>query len=168
MLNWQRIQAVFEPSTESHGKAAKLIGLSCPAPVFRALFHGAHGNAPIEALVSHVDWAGVEWNLETRTGGSFREVGIDRAFQSAVDEAYASVLAAGVTHERTDVIASWQEKGTWIEPPLLIEGELIGSAVRDLILLGHTRLGCLLALIDQGAVAESARHEIWLARARAR
>jgi hypothetical protein len=164
MLSWSRVQAVFEPTAERHGKAAKLIGLCCPAPVFRALFHGCHADADIARLVGGVDWLGVEWTLQTRSGEELRQVGVDRAFDGAVDAAYASVIDEGVIHERDDVIASWREHGTWIEPPVMIEGELLGSSVHDVLLVGHTRLGCLGAFIDQGLVAPGARHEVWVAR----
>jgi hypothetical protein len=164
MLNWQRIQAVVEPTAERHAKAAKLVGLTCPAPVFRALFHGCHADPDIARLVHGVDWLNVEWTLQTRSGAALREVGVDRPFQSAVDAAYASVIDEGVVHARDDVIASWREHGTWAEPPIMIEGDLLGSSLHDLLLVGYTRLGCLRAFLDQGFVAESARHEVWVGR----
>jgi hypothetical protein len=43
---------------------------------------------------------------------------VGRAFQEAVDEAYRDIVDNDVIHEREDVVASWRETGTWIEPPV--------------------------------------------------
>jgi hypothetical protein len=80
----------------------------------------------------------------------------------AVDEAYRDVLDEDFIHERLGVVASWRENGTWIEPPILLSFRVLGSAVRDYLLVGSTRPGCLLAFLDQGVVAEAARHRVWV------
>jgi hypothetical protein len=138
------------------------MGLSCPAPVFTALFHDRHGDPDLESMLRDIDFCHVTWQREERSGASLRQVSVDRAFQEAVDEAYRDIVDNDVIHDRGDVAASWRETGTWIEPPILLSGAVLGTAIRDHLLVGSTRLGCLRACLDQGVVMEGARHQVWL------
>jgi hypothetical protein len=162
MLTWNRIRSLYEPTAASHAKAAHLAGLPCPLPVFAALFHDHHDNLELERILRGIDLGEVEWVQDERSGVALRQVFVDRAFQVSVDEAYRDILDEDFIHERLDVVASWRENGTWIEPPILLSGRVLGSAVRDYLLVGSTRLGCLLAFLDQGVVAETARHRVWV------
>jgi hypothetical protein len=162
MLSWNRIQLLYEPTAERHAKAAQLAGLACPPAVFAALFHDRHEDQDLERLLRAIDFSEVEWIQEERSGVALREVFVDRALQPAVDEAYRDIIDESFIHERADVVASWRENGTWIEPPILLSGDALGSPVRDYLLVGSTRLGCLLAFLDQGVVAETARHRVWV------
>ena len=162
MLTWSRIRSLYEPTAESHAKAAHLAGLPCPLPVFAALFHDHHDDLDLERLLRGIDLGEVEWVQDERSGVALRQVLVDRAFRVSVDEAYRDLLDEAFIHERSDVVASWRENGTWIEAPILLSGGVLGSAVRDYLLVGSTRLGCLLAFLDQGLVAETARHRVWV------
>jgi hypothetical protein len=162
MLTWNRIQSLYEPTAERHAKAAQLAGLACPSPVFAALFHDRHEDPDLERLLRAIDFSQVEWIQEERSGVALRQVFVDRALQPAVDEAYRDILDEDFIHERSDVVASWRENGTWLEAPILLAGDVLGSAVQDYLLVGSTRLGCLLAFLDQGVVAEAARHWVWV------
>jgi hypothetical protein len=104
------------------------------------------------------------WELQHRSGVALRQVSVDRAFQEAVDEACRDIIDNDVIHEREDVVASWRETGTWIEPPKFLAGTVRGTAVRAHLPVGSTPLGCLLAFLDQQNVAESVRHHVWVGR----
>jgi len=162
MLTWTRIQSLYEPITDRHARAAQLVGLSCPPAVFTALFHDRHDDPNLESLLGGIDVGQVRWEKEDRSGVDLRQICVDRAFQEAVDEAYRGMVDNDVIHEREDVVASWRETGTWIEPPILLSGAVLGATVRDYLLVGSTRLGCLLASLDQGVVTEFARHQVWV------
>jgi hypothetical protein len=162
MLTWTRIQSLYEPITDRHARAAQLAGLSCPPAVFTALFHDRHDDPELERLLGGIDFSPVRWEQEDRSGVALRQIRVDRAFQEAVDEAYRDIIDNDLIHEREDVVASWRDTGTWIEPPILLSGAVLGAAVRDYLLVGSTRLGCLLASLDKGVVTESARHQVWV------
>ena len=162
MITRNRIQSLYESTPGRHARAAQLAGLSCPPSVFTALFHDRHEDKDLEWLLRGIDLSQVTWEQEDRSGVSLRQVSVDRAFQEAVDEAYRDIVDNDVIHEREDVVASWRETGTWIEPPILLAGTILGSAIRDYLLVGSTRLGCLRAFLDQGVVTESARHQVWV------
>jgi hypothetical protein len=114
----------------------------------------------LERLLRAVDLSEVAWVQDERCGVAQRQVFVDRAFQPAVDEAYRDILDESFIHERSDVVESWRENGTWIEPPILLAGEVLGSPVPNYLLVGSPRLGCLLAFLDQGVFAETARHRV--------
>jgi hypothetical protein len=154
MLTWNRIQSLYEPISDRHARAAQPAGLSCPSAVFIALFHGRHDDPDLQWLLRGIDFSQVTWEQEDRSGVSLRQVSVDRAFQEAVDEAYRDIIDNDLIHEREDVVASRRETGTWIEPPILLSGAVLGSAIRDYLLLGSTQLGCLLAFLKQAVVTE--------------
>jgi hypothetical protein len=162
MLTWTRIQSLYEPIPDRHARAAQLAGLSCPPAVFKALFHGRHDDPDLEWLLRSIDFSQVSWEQEDRSSVALRQVSVNRAFQEAVDEAYRDIVDNAVVHECEDVVASWRERGTWVEPPILLSGTVLGTPIRDCLLVGSTRLGCLLAFLDQGVVTEAARHQVWV------
>jgi hypothetical protein len=162
MLTWSRIQSLYEPIPDRHARAAQLAGLSCPRAVFTALFHGRHDDPHLQELLQGVDFSQVTWEQGDRSGIALRQVSVDRTFQQAVDEAYRDIADGEVNHEREDVVASWRETGTWIEPPIFLSGRVLGTAIQDHLLVGSTRLGCLIAFLDQGVVTELARHQVWV------
>jgi hypothetical protein len=162
MLTWNRIQSLYEPIPGRHARAAQFAGLACPAAVFTALFHDRHADPDLESLLRGIDFSQVSWEQEDRSGVALRQICVDRASQEAVDEAYRDIIDNDVIHDREDVVASWRETGTWIEPPILLSGAALGMAIRDYLLVGSTRLGCLLAFLDQGVIPEVARHQVWV------
>jgi hypothetical protein len=132
------------------------------AAVFTALFHNRHDDPDPERLLRGIDFGQISWEQEDRFGVALRQVSVGRAFQEAVDEAYRDIIDNDAIHEREDVVASWRNTGTWIEPPILLSGTVLGTAIRDYLLSGSTRLGCLRAFLDQGVVTESAWHQVWV------
>jgi hypothetical protein len=124
------------------------------------MVHDRHDDPDLEWLLRGIDFSQVTWEQDDRSGVVLRQMCVDRAFQEAVDEAYRDIVDNDVIHEREDVVASWREAGTWIEPPILLTGLVLGTAMRDYLLVGPTRPGCLLAFLDRGVVTESARHQV--------
>ena len=56
----------------------------------------------------------------------------------------------------------WAEEGTWVRAPVLVSGVLLGSGVELEVLVGFTRLGNLLGLLDQNLVSAGQRHRVWI------
>jgi len=164
-VQWQRIAERYQPDAERHREAcSQELGLACPPEVFTQLFHEHHADAEFAELYRAVDWSQVEWSLEDLSGMQWRQVSVDRGYQYAVDEARWRTLEEGVSDERVAVVAHWGEAGTWLVPPVLVTGEVLGNSLRYECLVGFTRLGNLLGLLDRGTVPETARHEAWVGR----
>jgi hypothetical protein len=51
---------------------------------------------------------------------------------------------------------------TWLRPPILVTGEVTGSGFEYELLVGFTRLGNLLGLLDRQEVPEMKRHRVWV------
>ncbi len=54
---------------------------------------------------------------------------------------------------------------TWLRPPILVTGEVTGSGFEYELLVGFTRLGNLLGLLDRQEVPEMKRHRVWVGEA---
>ncbi len=164
-IHWHRIAELYEADAERHWKScARELGLDCPLEVFLQLFHEHHADADFGELYRAVDWERVAWGLEGLSGMQWRQVSVDRGYQHAVDEARWRTVEEGVIDERAAVVAHWGEAGTWLVPPVLVSGEVTGSLLRYECLVGFTRLGNLLGLLDRGDVKETALHEAWVGR----
>jgi hypothetical protein len=163
-ISWSSIEEQFSADAAAHWASAQEFGLDCPFDVFEQLFHDHSGDEPFAGVVQFVDWASVQWEDTELSVLALRRVGVPRPYQHAVDEARQQTLAEGVQDERPEIIEYWRTAGTWLRAPILIAGEALGSSLTNVCLVGFTRLGNLLGLLDRQEVPEGARHRVWLGR----
>ena len=162
-VNWSQVQALYEPTLEAHwARCRDELALDCPIEVFEELFFEHHGDALFADLCRAVDWQGVIWRETELSGVALRRVAVDAFYQHAVDEARERTLIEGLVDDRPEIVAFWVEHGTWFRPPVLVTGEVTGSGFQYELLVGFTRLGNLLGLLDREEVPESRRHRVWL------
>ena len=162
-ISWSAIQALHEPDFERHWvRCRDELGLDCPLEVFEELFFEHHGDAEFGALYRAVDWSAVAWTETELSGVLLRRVGVDRGYQYAVDEARARTLQEGLSDARDAVVEHWARHSTWLRPPILVSGEVTGSGFEYELLVGFTRLGNLLGLLDRQDVPEMKRHRVWV------
>jgi hypothetical protein len=161
-LSWQAIAGCYEIDADRHWRAANLLGLSCPFDVFEQLFHGHHSDVDYRALYRHVDWSRVVWDAVELSGIKWRRVVMPRAYQYAVDEARVRTREEGLADHRPMVMTSWQEEGTWLRSPVMVEGDVLRNGFEYELLVGYTRLGDLLGLLDRGELAEWSSHRTWV------
>ena len=162
MLTWRDIEALRVDDPVRHWEGAQGLGLDCPLDVFEQLFH--ERGVGVASAAADVDWLRVRWTEERMPGSELRGVTVDRRFQRAVDEARSLTIEAGLTDDRPEVVAAWRQEHTWIVAPVLVSGDVTGTAHRYALLAGNTRLGNLLGLMDRQEVGESQRHRVWLGR----
>jgi hypothetical protein len=62
------------------------------------------------------------------------------------------------------VVAHWQEAHSWFTPPVMVAGDVFGSNVGYELLVGFTRLGNLLGLLDREEIPEMQKHLMWVGR----
>lgn len=162
-LSWTAIQALHEPDLDRHWlRCRDELGLDCPVEVFEELFFEHHGDEEFGTLYRAVDWAAVAWTETELSGVALRRVAVDGYYQHAVDEARTRTLAHGLVDERDAIVAHWADQKTWLRPPILVSGEVAGSGLLYEMLVGFTRLGNLLGLLDRQEVGEGAKHRVWL------
>jgi len=114
--------------------------------------------------VRAVDWGRVRWELEELSGIALRHVRVDRGYQHALDEARDRATRFGIVDERQEVVDHWRGAKSWIVPPVVVTGELLGGGSGIELLAGCTRLGNLLGMLDRQEVSEVQKHLVWVGK----
>ena len=161
-IRWSDVQGVYSADLQEHGTRAQAFGLQCPTDVFEQLFFDHHGDDDFAALVRFIDWAAVAWEERQLSGVALRRVAVPRPYRHAVDEARWRTLAEGLQDERPEIIEHWHSAGTWLRSPIIVGGDVTGTTLDNECLVGFTRIGNLLGLLDRADIPESARHRVWL------
>src|ERR1019366_4218502 len=161
VFSWARIQSLYDADPAVHWQRCQAEGLECPQEVFTQLSNEEANNADFAAIVRAVDWGRVRWELEELSGVALRQVRVDRAFQYAPDEARERTAQFGIRDDRVEVVEHWRDAGSWFAPPVMVAGEVFGTNIGFELLVGYTRLGNLLGLLDREAIAEVVRHLVW-------
>jgi hypothetical protein len=148
-FNWARIQRLHDADPVIHWQRCAAEGLECPLEVFAQLFHAEADNAGFEVIMRSADWRSVRWELQEFSGVALRRVSVDRGFQYAVDEARERTTQFGIMDDREDVVAHWRDAGSWIVPPVVVAGQVMRTNIGVELLVGYTRIGNLLGLLDR-------------------
>jgi len=163
-FTWGRIQRLYDADPVMHWQRCESEGLQCPQEVFSQLFHDEANSEDFAAIVRAVDWGRVRWELEELFGIALRHVRVDRGYQHALDEARDRATQFGIVDERQEVVDHWRDAKSWIVPPVIVAGELLAGASGFELLIGCTRLGNLLGLLDREEVPEVKKHVVWVGR----
>ena len=86
---------------------------------------------------------------------------VPRPYQHAVDEARWRTREKGVQDDRPEIIEHWRTARTWLRSPILVAGEVTGTSLGNECLVGFTRLGNLVGLLDRQDIPEYATHRVW-------
>jgi hypothetical protein len=163
-FTWCRIQRLYEPDATAHWQRCESEGLQCPQEVFTQLFHEQAHSEDFAVIVRSIDWGRVRWELQEISGMALRHVRVDREFQHALDEARDQATRFGIVDERQEVVDHWRDAKSWIVPPVAVSFDLLGGGAGLELLIGYTRLGNLLALLDREEVPEIQKHLVWVGR----
>ena len=173
-FSWARIQRLYDADAVVHWQRCEAEGLRCPQEVFMQLFHvlqepqgAAASGGPMLSDVrsmTSIDWGRVSWELQEFSGIALRHVRVDREYQHALDEARDNAVTYGIIDDREEGVGHWLEAKSWVMPPVVVSGELLGGGTGFDLLVGYTRLGNLLGLLDRQEVAEVQKHLVWVGR----
>jgi hypothetical protein len=163
-FTWGRIQRLYDADSAVHWQSCADEGLECPREVFAQLFHEDANNPDFGAIVRAVDWGRVRWQLEEFSGVALRQVRVDRGYQYAVDEARDQAMRFGIVDDRIDVVEHWKEAKSWMAAPVIVTGDLLGGGAGFELLVGFTRMGNLLGMLDREDVREAKTHLVWVGR----
>jgi len=178
-FSWARIQRLYDADAVVHWQRCEAEGLQCPQEVFTQLFHAEDsrvvptesadvrpGGPNLSALgsVKAVDWGRVSWELAEFSGVALRHMRVDREYQHALDEARDRATQFGVVDDREEVVNHWNDAKSWVLPPIVVGGDLLGGGAGYELLVGYTRLGNLLGMLDREEVPESQKHLVWVGR----
>lgn len=163
-FSWARIQRLYDADAVVHGQRCEAEGLQCPQEVFTQLFHGEGNNEDFVVIVRSIDWGRVSWELQEFSGVALRHLRVDRGYQHTLDEARDQATQFGIVDEREEVVNHWRDTKSWFVPPVVVSGNLFGGGSGFQLLVGYTRLGNLLGLLDREEVSESQKHLVWVGR----
>lgn len=163
-FSWARIQRLYDADAVLHWKRCEPEGLQCPQEVFTQLFHEEANNEDFAVIVRAVDWGRVTWELQEMSGIALRQVRVDRGYQYALDEARERASQFGIRDEREEVVSHWKDAKSWIVPLVIIDAALLGGGSGYELLVGYTRLGNLLGMLDRREVSEVQKHLVWVGR----
>jgi hypothetical protein len=161
-MRWSGIQVLYDADPEAHRARLREMGLDVPADVFEQLFHEPHADQMFAAVVQSIDWTGVVWREVELSGLALSEAHVPREYEHAVEEARARTGEEGLQDERPEVVAHWREASTWFRAPVLVTGQVTDRLVGYDLLVGFTRLGDLLGLMDRGEVPAHSKHRVWV------
>lgn len=163
---WGRVQRLFDSDLVAHWSRCCAQGLVCPLDVFSQLFRDGPDHEDFTALLRAVDWGRVRWELSEFSGVNLRRVSVDRSFQHAVDEARRHAADSGAVAGREAARAHWRDVSSWVAAPVIVSGAVLGSSLEYQLLVGYTRLGTLLGLLDRAGLPAVQRHLVWVGRLR--
>jgi hypothetical protein len=163
-FTWSRIQRLYDADAVTHWQHCESEGLQCPQDVFTQLFHEEANNEDFAAIVRAVDWGRVCWELEELSGIALRHVRVERGYQHALDEARDRATQFGILDDRAEVVDHWRDAKSWMVAPVIVAGDLLGGGSGFELLVGYTRLGNLLGLLDRQEVSETKKHLVWVGR----
>lgn len=161
-IAWSAVQNQYAMDGTEYWARAQALGLRCPFDIFEQLFFDHHGDDDFAAVVRFIDWSTITWEEVQLSGVALRRVAVPRPYERAVNEARWRSSEVGIQDERPEVIEHWKTAHTWLRSPVLVAGNVTGSSLSSECLVGFTRLGNLLGLLDRQAVPEAARHRVWL------
>jgi hypothetical protein len=161
-FTWNRIQRLYESDAIAHWQRCESEGLQCPHEVFVQLIHEQTSNEDFAVIVRSIDWGRIRWDLRELSGAALRQVRVDRGYQHALDEARERAAQFGIVDDREAVVEHWRDAKSWIRAPVAVGGTLLGGGTGLELLVGFTRLGNLLGLLDREEVPEIRKHLVWV------
>ncbi len=163
-FTWDHIQRLYDADPAVHWQRCESEGLEIAHEAFLQLFHENAHDADFAVIVRAIDWGRVRWELEEFSGIALRHVRVDRSYQYALDEARDRAAQFGIRDDRTEVLDHWRDAQSWLAPPVMVSGDVMGTNIGYELLVGVTRLGNLLGALDRQDVAEVQTHLVWTGR----
>jgi hypothetical protein len=163
-FTWAKIRRLYDADAVVHWQRCESEGLQCPQEVFTQLFFEEANNEDFSVIVRSIDWGRVSWELQELSGVALRHMRVDRGYQHALDEARDRATQFGIVDDREEVVKHWKDAKSWVVPPVVVSGDLLGGGAGFELLVGYTRLGNLLGMLDREEVAEANRLLVWVGR----
>ncbi|MCF2131077.1 hypothetical protein L1I79_32330 [Strepomyces sp. STD 3.1] len=140
-----------------------LAALQWPDDVLRDFLfeHGDHG--PFVADYGHLDLSAITWTLETLPATDFHTMPTGES-EAGLIEHFAQNPVYWASVKVPEVGRHWEDHGTWLRPPLLIDRRLWGPLDSGLqVVEGRTRVGVLCGRQREGLYVAS-HHRAWVGR----
>jgi hypothetical protein len=140
-----------------------LVSLQWPDDVLEQLLfdHGDHG--PFVDDYGHLELSAIAWTLETIPTADFHTMPTGES-EAGLIEYFAQHPVHWVTVRPPQVGRHWEERGTWLRPPLLLDRRLLNPSDSGLqVLEGRTRVGVLRGRMRE-ELHVAPEHQAWVGR----
>ncbi|MFB7198291.1 hypothetical protein [Streptomyces sp. NPDC056240] len=135
--------------------------LQWPDDVLKQFLFDHGDNAAFVYGYGGIDLFEITWRLETIPAPDFKGMPTGASDAGCI-ESFAENPVHWVTVRPAEVGRHWEEHGTWMRPPILIDRRLLDPSDRGLqVVEGRTRVGVLRGRIREGLHVAS-RHQAWV------
>ena len=138
-----------------------------PLPVVQQLYADHGRNEDFQELYGNLNIVGLKWELVSYPASKLYTASINPQYCSwykRVGNRVKLFASEGwnCIDVRCSVVDHWSKCGTWITPPVMLPGKLIGLLSELHLVEGHTRLGLLNGLILHHILSPDSNHYVWL------
>ncbi|MGW6309100.1 hypothetical protein [Streptomyces niveus] len=135
--------------------------LQWPDDVLEQFLFDFGDNAAFVSDYGSIDLRDITWRLETIPAADFNEMPTGASDAGCI-EIYAENPVYWVERRSHKVGQHWEEHGTWLRPPILIERHLLAPSTSGLqVVEGRTRVGVLRGRLREKLYAAS-HHQAWV------
>jgi hypothetical protein len=143
------------------------LGLPMPDDVLEQFVFDHGTKHEFQQQYGDVDLHAVRWQLSLLTAGDVIACSVFpsyKSFVTSVADRMRVIATDGWSGVNLppDPLLHWQQHGTWMRPPIVIRGALLGLASVHHLVEGHTRCGALRGLVELGALDTSSEHQVWI------
>ncbi|WP_329446326.1 hypothetical protein [Streptomyces canus] len=141
-----------------------LVSLQWPDDVLEQFLFDHGDNAAFVRDYGGIDLREVRWRLETIPAADFVAMPTGASDAGCI-ESYAENPVHWVNVRRPEVGLHWEDHGTWLRPPILIDRRLLDPSDSGLqVVEGRTRVGVLRGRLREGLHVAS-HHQAWVGHA---
>jgi len=131
-------------------------------------FYIDHGrNETFQNLYGSIDLERIRWSLIEVETEHFKKIDKAASFpdfleETSMDASHYEEQGDFVFHCTETVIDHWKNHGTWIKPPIFIDGRILSIPTTDFHLVeGHTRVGCVIGCDNFGIIPVAKKHKVY-------
>jgi hypothetical protein len=137
--------------------------LQWPDDILEQFLYDHGDNAAFVNDYGSIDLREIRWQLETIPAADFHELPTGATDAGCIEE-FAKNPVHWVTVRPLEVGQHWEEHGTWLRPPLLIDRRLLDPSDSGLqVVEGRTRVGVLRGRLREG-LSVASHHQVWVGR----
>lgn len=145
------------------------LNLPMPVDVLEQFVYDHGLNEIFQEQYGQIDLQLLRWECEQRPARELIQASVHQGFdqheRTATDIAAVATAGWEAVCLPPGAAEAWQRAGTWLRPPVMLDGALIGTTAALHLVEGHTRLGALRGLVDIGVLNAELPHEVWIGRA---
>ena len=163
----KNIRFVWSEPEKSIKKLKSKYNINAPDLVIKQFYFDHHDKEEFNDLYGDLNLHQIKWTTLSVETEELINIGDSATFPDFVkevseDASYYEIRGDSAIHVRKEVSKYWKNYGTWMTPPVFINGEILKKPSNKLHLVeGHMRLGCLTGISKYKIIKLSKKHKIF-------